>query len=67
MYGIRSIEWIHVTSIFMSRDSGSALSLISLPVFEGYSLQHTFEFYMNAIRENYERYRRYYEERMSLR
>jgi hypothetical protein len=54
-------EYLHEQRFWISPEP------ISLPTFEGYSLQHTFEFFMNAVKENYERYRKYYEERMSLR
>ncbi|MDI6655609.1 MAG: hypothetical protein QME59_06985 [Candidatus Hydrothermarchaeota archaeon] len=54
-------EYLHEQRFWISPEP------ISLPKFEGYSLQHVFEFFMNEIRKNYERYRKYYEERMSLR
>jgi len=54
-------EYLHEQRFWISPEP------ISLPTFEGYSLHYVFEFYMKEVKENYERYRKYYEERMSLR
>lgn len=36
----------------------------ALPMQEAFSLEYVFNFYMNQIKQNFEKYRKYYEERM---
>jgi len=40
---------------------------ISLPKFEGTPLKFTFDFFIEEIKNNFERYKKYYIERMGLR